>query len=267
VHRRRHARGSRLWRRRRWLLELAIVACFYGTYDTLRNAVTGTTGAAARHAHQVIDAERRLGLYWERDVQRLVIDHRWLVQVVDGWYGWVHFAVPIVTFVLLLRRDPDRERVWRNTFLLLCGLGLVGFACYPLLPPRLLPGSYGFVDTMVTIGGPFIHPQSAADVGNPYAAMPSLHAGWSLWCALALRPVLRSRRWRVALSTYPLVTAFVVMATANHYLLDVFAGWAALGLAWGGACALQAAREALLTRRPLPAGRARRGSRRSGAER
>jgi hypothetical protein len=228
---------------RRWAIELAIVAAFYVTYDTARNAVAGTTAAATRNAAQVIDVERRLGLYWERSVQRLVIDHTWLVKAIDGWYGWVHFIVPISTFVLLLRRDPERERIWRTTFVLLCGLGLLGFALYPLLPPRLLPPSHGFVDTMVTIGGPFIRPQSASDVGNAYAAMPSLHAGWSLWCALALWPVLRSPWARVAIAAYPLVTAFVVMATANHYLLDVLAGWAFLGLARGGAWSLDRVRD------------------------
>jgi hypothetical protein len=234
------------------------VGAFYVTYDTARNAVAGSTAAATRNAHQIIELERRLLLYWERSVQGLVIDHRWLVKLIDGWYGWVHFIVPVTTFVLLLRRDPDRERTWRNTFLLLCGLGLIGFATYPLLPPRLLPPSFGFVDTMVTIGGPFIRPQSAADVGNAYAAMPSLHAGWSMWCALALYPVLRSRWTRGAICLYPLVTAFVVMATANHYLVDVLAGWALLGLAWLGARAIDGLRtrvtRTLVRRRGDPAG-------------
>jgi hypothetical protein len=219
--------------RRRWLIELAVLATFYLTYDLLRNAVAGSLADATRNAHQIISLERHLWLFHELAVQELVIDHRLLVQLIDGWYGWVHFGVPLVTIALLLWRNPRRARTWRNTFIALCVLGLVGFALYPLLPPRLLPESYGFVDTMVRIGGPGIKPQSAEDVGNAYAAMPSLHAGWSAWCTLALLPVIRRRGARVALAVYPFITAFVVMATANHYIVDVFGGWLALGMARG----------------------------------
>lgn len=218
---------------RRWLTELGVLAVFYLTYDMARNAVTGSFADASRNAQQIISLERHLGMFHEWAVQQLIIDHRLLVQIINSWYGWVHFAVPMVTIVLLLWRNPDRARTWRNTFVALCALGLIGFKFYPLLPPRLLPEHYGFVDTMVQIGGPFIKPQAAADVGNAYAAMPSLHAGWSMWCTLALFPVVRNRAVRVGLVLYPFITAFVIMATANHYALDFVAGWLTLAAARG----------------------------------
>jgi hypothetical protein len=218
---------------RRWLTELGVLATFYLCYDVLRNSVTGSFADASRNAQQIISLERHLGMFHEWAVQQLVVEHRLLMQVINSWYGWIHFAVPMVTIVMLLWRNPARARTWRNTFVALCALGLLGFALYPLLPPRLLPEHYGFIDTMVQIGGPGIRPQSAADVGNAYAAMPSLHAGWSAWCALALFPVVGNRAARVGLVLYPFITAFVIMATANHYALDFVAGWLTLAAARG----------------------------------
>jgi hypothetical protein len=64
---------------------------------------------------------------------------------------------------------------------------------------------------------------------NQYAAMPSLHVGWALWCGVMLWR-FGGRRWtRVAGVAYPLLTAIVVMGTANHYSLDAVAGVAVMG--------------------------------------
>ena len=70
-------------------------------------------------------------------------------------------------------------------------------------------------------------------ISDPFAALPSLHLVWATWCAFALYPAVAYRRWlRAAVIGYPVVTAAVVIVTANHYLLDVIAGVAvaAIGL-------------------------------------
>jgi membrane-associated phospholipid phosphatase len=56
-----------------------------------------------------------------------------------------------------------------------------------------------------------------------YAALPSLHVAWAGWCGCA---IIRSSesRWRWLALAYPAATSFVVVATANHYVLDVVAG-------------------------------------------
>jgi hypothetical protein len=59
-----------------------------------------------------------------------------------------------------------------------------------------------------------------ATISNQYAAMPSLHIGWSMWCAVAMWPLLRRRWHRVAVLAYPLLTLFCIIVTANHYWLD-----------------------------------------------
>jgi membrane-associated phospholipid phosphatase len=111
------------------------------------------------------------------------------------------------------------------------GLGLVGFWLYPLMPPRLLPESYGFVDTrleFLAIGRPANDP--AAE--NLYAAMPSLHLAWATWVTLSLWPLARRTWLRVLLVAYPVAQLFCTVVTANHYFLDAVGGWGVLALAW-----------------------------------
>jgi hypothetical protein len=94
-----------------------------------------------------------------------------------------------------------------------------------LLPPRFLPSSFGFVDTLNVIGG--IGSWDSAlmkDAGNLYAAMPSLHIAWALWCVFALVPVVRRRWIKALLILHPFVTLFSIIVTANHYFLDAAGG-------------------------------------------
>jgi hypothetical protein len=65
---------------------------------------------------------------------------------------------------------------------------------------------------------------------NQYAAMPSLHCGWALWCGVMLWRHGGTRLTKVVGVAYPLLTAIVVMGTANHYLLDAVAGVVVMGL-------------------------------------
>ena len=113
-------------------------------------------------------------------------------------------------------------------------LGLVGFAAFPLMPPRLLstPPPYGgsmtefaFVDTLAVHGGLWSFDSGTLQaISNQWAAMPSLHLAWAAWCALALIPVLNSRWARLTMWSYPIATSFGIVVTANHYWIDGLAG-------------------------------------------
>lgn len=110
-------------------------------------------------------------------------------------------------------------------------VGLIGFWLYPVAPPRLLPGN-DFVDTVVLFHTPFaLADPKMASATNQFAAMPSLHCAWALWCGLTLFLVARNRYLRAFGIFYPLWTLFVVMGTGNHYLLDCLAGYACVGIA------------------------------------
>jgi hypothetical protein len=144
----------------------------------------------------------------------------------------MHFAVPALVLIFLYRRHFERYRLWRNTAGLMLLVSLLGFWLYPVLPPRLLPLHYGFFDAS-RFGG--IGPVGKAEAGpmaNAFAAMPSLHIGWSSWCAFAAVPVVRRRWVKALLIAHPIATMFAVVVTANHYILDGLGGLATLGIAY-----------------------------------
>jgi hypothetical protein len=108
------------------------------------------------------------------------------------------------------------------------------------MPPRLLPASYGFVDTLAKVGGLWSFDSGTMKaVSNQYAAMPSLHFGWSSWCLFVLWPATEGRTWaRVLLVAYPLATLFAIVVTANHFWLDAVGGATVLAVAYGVVIAL-----------------------------
>jgi membrane-associated phospholipid phosphatase len=215
-----------------FVLEAAAVWGLYQAYRWARNAVAGAATEATQHAKQIIDWEERLGIYHERTIQKWFLPYRWFIGFWNVWYGSAHFAGPVVTLVALYHFDPERYVRWRNTFLWMLALGIVGFWLYPLMPPRLLPSSFGFVDTRLTyftIGKPVPHSQEG---GNLFAAMPSLHIAWSTWAAFALWPLVRRWWGRVLLALYPVFMTFSTVVTGNHYFLDAVGGWGALAIGY-----------------------------------
>jgi hypothetical protein len=218
---------------RQWTGQVLLCGAFYFVYEWARSLVRGDAGPALVHARQVIRAERALHIFVEHGIQQAALHSHKLVEAADIYYGTIHFVVPAIVLIVLFRSFPDRYREWRNILALLGVLALFGFAFYPLTPPRYLPPHWHFVDTGVVIGGmgPF-DSGGMKDTGNLYAAMPSLHIGWSTWCVCALYPVLRRRWVKVALVAYPIVTLAVTVVTANHYILDGVGGVAWLAAAW-----------------------------------
>jgi membrane-associated phospholipid phosphatase len=96
------------------------------------------------------------------------------------------------------------------------------------MPPRLL-GSLGFVDTFSSASLTFSSGIVKA-FANPYAAMPSLHAGDALVLGIALASVVRSRPVKLAFAFWPVWVWFSLLATGNHFWLDVAAGVLLAGL-------------------------------------
>jgi hypothetical protein len=100
-------------------------------------------------------------------------------------------------------------------------------------PPRLLPSHFGIIDTLVTFHQSGHLEHSLIDsAGDIYAALPSLHVAWALWCTLVLYPVVRHRSVRVVLVAYPILTTLVVVTTGNHFYLDAAAGSLLVTLVW-----------------------------------
>ena len=240
--------------RLRWWREVLYILAFYSVYSFVRNrgVATDSVAEARRNALDVIDLERRLGTYHEEAIQDWFLPWDGFIQFWNIFYGTAHFVVTVVALVYLFRRMATRYPLWRNTLACTTGLALIGFAFYPLMPPRLLPAGYGFVDTLKEVGGLWSFDSGAvAKVSNQYAAMPSLHFAWSTWCALVLLPALRRSWARALMVAYPFLTLFAIVVTANHFWLDALGGAATLGAGFVLGRALTRALEAR-GRQPLP---------------
>jgi len=240
-----------------WIVELGAAAAIFFVYDWLRDKTAGTSAAAYRHALQVVDAEKFLGLYHEHSIQQAFLHADWFMAFWNIYYGTIHFVMPVVALVWLYRKAPARYVRWRNTLVLMLAISLIAFWCYPLMPPRLMPGRFGFVDAAAHYFnfGPQVRvhlspngqPSAAAlrAYGNLFAAMPSLHVGWSTWSVLAIWPLLRRTWAKVLFALYPVTIFFCIVVTANHWILDAVGGWVVLGLGYLGALGI----ERLLARR------------------
>lgn len=246
---------SNLTHRTLWWKETLIALGFYVAYSLVRNQfgsalVTGTQIPieAFINAMRVIRVERALGLYHEESVQDWFEGFPAFLQVMNTYYGLAHFVVTIGVFVALFLRHPAVFPLWRNTLAFTTALALVGFAVFPVMPPRLLDvpcppvgeggacirselrtyndaENFGFVDTIDVHGGPWAFDEGPGKaISNQYAAMPSLHIGWATWCVFALYPFVRRRMMRIALLLYPALTLFAIVVTANHFWIDGVGG-------------------------------------------
>ncbi len=204
--------------------EVIVLFICYQTFERLRGIIPEPTVSPYHHALQVVRLEQAVGLFREAAIQQWFLSWHLVIQFFDVYYGTVHFVIPVVALVILWKRNRSRYTFMRNGAGFMLVLAFAGFFLWPLAPPRLLPPSYHFVDTPATIGGMGPLDRGNLKDDNEVAAMPSLHIGWSTWCAVALLAVLR-RRWTKALIVaYPFLTLFTVMVTANHYWLDGVGG-------------------------------------------
>jgi hypothetical protein len=223
----------------RWWKELGYVVAFYGVYSVVRNqfgSAAVSASEAQANAERVIAIERALGTYHEQTIQSWFLDARWFIQAWNLFYGTFHFVITAGVLIYLFRHFPRRYVRWRTALAWTTALALIGFAAFPLMPPRLMPESYGYVDTLAVYGGLWSFDDGAMEaVSNQYAAMPSLHFGWSAWSAFALVPVLRNRWARVLMVLYPVATLFAIIVTGNHFWLDAASGALVLALGYGAA--------------------------------
>jgi len=219
--------------RLRWWKELVAATVFYAVYSFIRNtqgSASVSRNLAFGNARRVIHLEELTGLYHERVIQHAFLRVDLLMSMWNVFYGTFHFIITIGVLVILFRQFPNRYRRWRTALAATTAVALVGFALYPLMPPRLLPASYGFVDSLKSYGSLWSFDSGAMNrISNQFAAMPSLHFAWSLWCACALVPALRRNWTKVVMALYPLITLLAIVITANHYVLDAAGGALALG--------------------------------------
>ncbi|MFI6641940.1 phosphatase PAP2 family protein [Streptomyces sp. NPDC050504] len=230
------AQQSALRQRPRWWSELLLIVVVYAAYSGGRLLARGNVQTAVDHGLAILRVEKALFLNAEHPLNRLFTDVPAIGIPADFVYASLHYLVTPVILVWLFRRRPLEYRAARTWLMLSTLLGLVGFTLMPTCPPRLLDASHGFVDTMAQYssygwwGGEASAPRGMGGMTNQYAAMPSLHVGWALWCGVMLWRHGRTPLMKALGVFYPLLTTIVVMGTANHYFLDAVAGAFVMGV-------------------------------------
>ena len=220
--------------------ELALLAALYVAYSAARLLTDPDLGAATANARDLLHIEAVSGLDVERWLNEGLSALPVLPLVASYWYSLLHYAVTPAVLVWVYRAHPDRYRVARNSLVIGSALGIAGFALLPTAPPRMLPG---YVDTLASTAGSgwwgsdASAPRGLGGLTNELAAMPSLHVGWALWCAVVVWWCTRDasnrrgvRAVRLVAAGYAAGTTLVVLATANHYVLDAVAGGAVLAV-------------------------------------
>ncbi|KAF2087967.1 integral membrane protein [Saccharata proteae CBS 121410] len=292
---------SRLLQKFPFLVEAWYWALIYWVYQlgrafTAVTLVEGTVHVARKHALQLIHIEQKLHLFFELDIQHFFLRHPFLMTWINRIYSFIHIPGTILFLVWLFYYTTTRNRLderqsgknygevdgspagprlyeARRRTMAVCNLlAFVVFTLWPCMPPRLLSDktvtgptgeearSYGFVDTVHGVGGEG-SVWTENRFCNQYAAMPSLHFGYSLLIGLTiamipLSPQHSRRQHTISLPlpflrrlrlpsvrrlaclvigiAYPLTILIAIIATANHFILDAVAGAIVCGLAWNG---------------------------------
>jgi len=230
--------GKRL--SRSTVIELSVLLVLFTAYTLIRAAQGTDVGAAFSHARAIADFEGWLLHHLELPFNKWMASVAVVAVPACYFYAVFHyFATPAI----LYRSWRAGGWVYRRgywTIVVATAIALVIYAQFPVAPPRLMP-SLGAIDVMREFadygwwGQAASAPRAIGDATNQYAAMPSLHFGWSLWCGIQMWS-FAGIKWRTAAIVYPTLQVLVVVGTANHFVLDVVGGavcvLAALGLVY-----------------------------------
>ena len=212
----------------RFVQILPVALLLWGLDDVARFRA-GAASAGLQHGLVVNGLSGPLGGEYGQVMNDWTVVHH-VAALASAWY-YILFQgaiTGVVGIVLLWRRAPT-FRLHRNGLIAMTLVGLVAFWLYPVAPPRMLPGYHDVIAIAVPTFTSVVETNGAAQ----YASLPSLHVAWAIWvaiaaCAVVRRPVLRAVVWM-----YPVATTADVLATANHYLLDVITAPAIVLLGYG----------------------------------
>jgi hypothetical protein len=239
-----------------WLDVIRQVLLFgaaYLGYRLVRGMVEGRASAAFQHARDLIRIEETLHLFVEPSVQAWASGSVLLMDVSSWLYVNAQTTVTVGALVYLYLRHNRSFYFVRNMFMIAMVIALVGYAVFPTAPPRFMP-EWGFIDSVSAFTGVHVSHASAtmSALLNPYAAVPSMHVAFALMIGWPLARLVRWRVLRVLWLLYPLLMAFVIIATANHFILDAMFGALTAGISAYGARWLARARPAVWRFSPAP---------------
>ncbi len=229
-----------------WLDVLRQVTLFgaaYLAYRLVRGMVEGDAGAAFQHARDLIQIERTMHFFVEPSVQAWASGSHFVMDVASWLYVNAQTSVTLAALVYLYLRHNRSFYFVRNMFMIAMGIALVAYTVFPTAPPRFMP-EWGFMDSVSDFTGLHVSHASASmtSLFNPYAAVPSMHVAFALMIGWPLARLVRFKALRALWFAYPFLMAFVIVATANHFIFDALLGAVTAGISAYGAHWLARAR-------------------------
>ncbi|MEX2236866.1 MAG: phosphatase PAP2 family protein [Dehalococcoidia bacterium] len=197
-------------------------------YYLVRGFARQRRTAAVANAERIITLEQRLGLYVEPAVQAVVLRSGWWVNLSNVVYFWGHLPLLAAFAIWMYQANREVYRYLRRAFLISQWVGAAGYFLFPVAPPRLMAPSCGFVDTLAERHELNYELGSVKLFLNEFAAMPSLHFGWSLLMTAGLWSGVGGWKAKGVAVVGPVASLGSIVATANHWVLDAVGGAAVM---------------------------------------
>lgn len=210
------------WRDGAEILLLASALPLYYLVRGITNNSTDIDGAVQRGI-DIVNLEKDLGIFWEVQMQGWILSTQWLVTFFNSYYLYAHLPVIGTLAVWMYFWHKPQYLLMRNAFLISGGIALIFYVNFPTAPPRLLPDSFGFVDTIYNQYDTG-RPGTPSWFVNDYAAFPSMHIGWNLLVGISIWLASRNLFMRAFGAVMPMIMAVDIVLTANHYFVDIIAG-------------------------------------------
>jgi len=226
---------------RSWVVEISVIVVLAIAYNIIRALPRPHEVAAFAHAREILSFEGPVFGWIEVPLNQWMAGVPVVAVTACYFYAALHYAA--TPLVLFRSRRQGGWQYWRGywSLVIASGIALIVYALYPVAPPRLLP-DIDIVDVMRSFsqygwwGAAASAPRGIGDATNQFAALPSMHFGWALWCAIQMWG-FGTRLWRVLALLYPTLLTIVVIGTGNHFITDVAAGGicvlVALGIVYG----------------------------------
>jgi hypothetical protein len=208
---------------------VGLIAVLYLASELSRGLATGGLERAEGNTASVVALERRLHVFHEAGVQGLVRHVAGLPTLLGYAYLTLHLAVTALVLVWVYRSHPSAYRPLRNTLALANAIAMLGYWLFPAAPPRL--AGIGIGDTVSGATAVNLSSRLVSSLYNPYAAVPSMHAGFALIVGITVVRLARRPVVRVAGALYPFFVLLVIVGTGNHFVFDATAGAAVVAVA------------------------------------
>jgi hypothetical protein len=215
--------------------ELLVLGLMYVAYSCVRMLASDDAVSAWSHASHILHLERLLHLDGEAWLNGVFYAHRVLEVGASFYYAAAHYLLTPAVLFWLWRRHRAQYLPARRALVLASLTALALFLLLPTTPPRLFGGYHDLLALTADVGWwstSASAPQGLGDLTNQLAAMPSMHVGWALWCALVVASCARNRVARTLAWAHPVLTVLVVVGTGNHWILDAVVGAAIVLAAW-----------------------------------